>query len=158
MQPLTTCLWFDTQAEQAALFYASVFPEAEMGEVVRYTEAGPGPAGSVLTASWRIGDSHFFGVNGGPVYTLSPAVSFQIPCADQAEVDYYWDALTAEGGEPGQCGWLTDRFGVSWQVTPVVLTHLLADSDRERAKRVTEVMLKMGKLVIADLEAAAESR
>ena len=155
MQPLITCLWFDTQAEEAAAFYVSVFPNAEMGSVTLYTEAGPGPAGSAMTASWRIGETQFFGINGGPVFQFNPAVSFQIPCESQDEVDYYWDALVAGGGETGQCGWLTDRFGVSWQVTPTALTRLLSESDPETAKRVTEVMLGQTKLIIADLEAAA---
>ncbi len=157
MQPIITCLWFDTQAERAAEYYASVFPDAEVGDVVRYTEAGPGPAGSAMTASWRIGEMRFFGINGGPLFPFTEAVSFQIPCDSQEEVDYYWDILSADGGETGQCGWLKDKFGVSWQVTPVRLTQLLSESDPETARRVTEVMLGQTKLVIAELEAAAAS-
>lgn len=156
MQPIVTCLWFDTQAEEAAAFYASVFPDAEEGSVTRYTEAGPGPAGSAMTATWRIGEMKFFGINGGPLFPFTEAVSFQIPCENQEEVDYYWDALVAGGGEHGQCGWLKDRFGLSWQVTPIALTRLLSELDPERAKRVTEVMLGQTKLIIAELEAAAE--
>jgi len=155
MKPITTCLWFDTQAEEAAAFYVSVFHDAKLGPVTRYTEAGPGPAGSAMTASWRIGDMGFFGINGGPLFPFTEAVSFQIPCETQEEVDYFWDALTAGGGQTGQCGWLKDRFGLSWQVTPTALTRLLSESDAETARRVTEVMLGMEKLVIADLEAAA---
>lgn len=157
MNKLTPCLWFDTQAEEAAAFYVALFADAELGGVSRYTDAGPGPAGSVQTVSWRLGDTEFVGINGGPVFQFTPAISFQIACENQDEVDHYWTSLTADGGEEGQCGWLTDRFGVSWQVVPTVLPRLLADPDPEKVRRVTEVMLPMKKLVIADLERAAEA-
>ena len=154
MQTMTTCLWFDSKAEDAARFYVDVFPDGEMGAVTQYGEAGPGPAGTVMTATFRILGQEFMGLNGGPIYTFTPAISFVVNCDTQEEVDYYWDKL-GEGGEYVQCGWLTDKFGVSWQVVPRELERLMTGSDRESAKRVTEAMLKMKKLVIAELQAAA---
>jgi predicted 3-demethylubiquinone-9 3-methyltransferase (glyoxalase superfamily) len=152
--PLTTCLWFDTQAEEAANFYTTIFPDAKLGSVSRFGEGGPRPAGMVITAEFEINGQPFIALNGGPEYHFTEAVSFQIPCADQAEVDYYWDQLTADGGEPGSCGWLKDKFGVSWQVVPSVLPSLLGGPDPEKAARATQAMMKMGKLDIAALEQA----
>ena len=155
-EPFTTCLWFDTQAEQAAQFYTSVFPGARMGPVSRYSEAGPRPAGLVMTVEFELNGQKFLALNGGPEFPFTEAVSFQIPCADQDEVDYYWDRLTADGGEPGSCGWLKDRFGLSWQVVPTVLSSLLSDPDPEKATRANKAMLSMGKLDIAELERARD--
>lgn len=152
--PLTTCLWFDTQAEEAATYYTTIFPGAKLGNVSRFGEGGPRPAGMVITAEFEISGQRFVALNGGPEYSFTEAVSFQIPCADQAEVDYYWDRLTADGGQPGPCGWLKDKFGVSWQVIPAVLGSLLSDPDPEKAARATQTMLSMGKLDIAALERA----
>lgn len=154
MKSITPCLWFDDRAQEAASFYTAIFPNSRIGEVERYTEAGPAEPGSVLTVTFELDGRPFMALNGGPVYTISPAISFVIPCKDQSEVDYYWDRLL-QGGQAVQCGWLTDRFGVSWQVVPTRLTELLATSDPATATRVTEAMLGMIKLDIAGLEAAA---
>ncbi len=153
MQKLTTSLWFDTQAEEAAQFYASVFPSSKVGRVVRYGPAGPGPEGTAMTASFTLFGQEFMGINGGPLFPFTEAVSFVVNCEDQDEVDYYWDRL-AEGGEHGVCGWLKDRYGLSWQVVPTALGELMIDSDPEAARRTTEAMLSMTKLVIADLQRA----
>jgi predicted 3-demethylubiquinone-9 3-methyltransferase (glyoxalase superfamily) len=155
-EPFTTCLWFDTQAEEAAQFYTSVFKDTRMGQVSRYGEAGPGPAGTVITAEFELNGQKFVALNGGPEYTFTEAVSFQIPCADQDEVDYYWERLTADGGQPGPCGWLKDRFGLSWQVVPAMLGSLLGDPDPSKAAAATKAMLSMGKLDIAELERARD--
>ncbi|MEU3651673.1 VOC family protein [Streptomyces sp. NPDC032161] len=152
----TTCLWFDGQAEEAAEYYLSVFRNSRRGRTVRYTEAGPGPAGSVMTVEFEINGQRFIGVNGGPEFTFNEAVSFQIGCADQDEVDYYWGRLT-DGGEEGPCGWLKDRYGVSWQVTPDLLADLLADQDAARAARTTAAMMTMKKLDIAALRKAHDA-
>jgi predicted 3-demethylubiquinone-9 3-methyltransferase (glyoxalase superfamily) len=154
MNTLTTCLWFDGQAEEAMTFYVGIFPGAKTGRVARYGEGGPGPAGSVMTAEWTINGQDFFGLNGGPMFKFNESVSFVVNCADQAEVDYYWDRLL-EGGQPSQCGWLKDRFGLSWQVTPTILPKLLTDPDKARAQRAMQAMMKQTKIVIAELEAAA---
>ncbi|MFF9346020.1 VOC family protein [Streptomyces sp. NPDC014734] len=152
----TTCLWFDGQAEEAAEYYLSVFGNSRRGRTVRYTEAGPGPAGSVMTVEFEINGQKFIAVNGGPEFTFNEAVSFQIRCADQDEVDYYWGRLT-DGGEEGACGWLTDRYGVSWQVTPEALIEFIADQDAGRAARTTAAMMTMKKLDIAALRRAYEA-
>ncbi len=154
MQKVTPCLWFDGQAEEAAQFYTALFPESRIGKVVRYGEAGPGPPGSVVTVSFELFGQEFTGLNGGPMFTFSEAVSFAIHCETQDEVDRYWDALT-EGGEEQPCGWLKDRFGLSWQVVPTMLPELLSDPDPARAQRATEAMLQMKKLDIAALQKAA---
>lgn len=150
----TTCLWFDGQAEEAANFYVSVFKDSSIGSTLRYTEAGPGPVGSVLTVEFVANGQKFVALNGGPEFKFSEAISFQIDCEDQAEVDYYWDKLVEGGGEHGPCGWLKDRFGVSWQVNPVRLTEMLLDPDQAKADRAMKAMLAMGKLDIAELEKA----
>ncbi|SNR61607.1 Glyoxalase superfamily enzyme, possibly 3-demethylubiquinone-9 3-methyltransferase [Haloechinothrix alba] len=149
----TTCLWFDDQAEEAANFYTSIFPDSKIGRVARYTEAGPGPAGSVVTVEFELNGQKFVGLNGGPHFTFNEAISFQIRCDDQDELDYYWNALT-EGGTEVQCGWLKDKYGVSWQVIPAVLEDMVSDPDPEKAKRATEAMLGMTKLDIAALQKA----
>ena len=148
-------LWFDTQGEEAAEFYVSVFPNSRITNVLHYGEAGPGPAGSVVTVEFELDGSPFVAINGGPEFTFDEAVSFSVSCEDQEEVDHYWDTLSA-GGEESQCGWLKDRYGLSWQVVPDRLHELLADPDPARAARATEAMLGMRKLDVAELEAAAD--
>jgi predicted 3-demethylubiquinone-9 3-methyltransferase (glyoxalase superfamily) len=154
---ISISLWFDGQAEDAARFYTSVFPDSEIGNILRYGEAGPGPAGSVVTVAFRIGGQEFVALNGGPQFTFTEAVSFVINCTTQEEVDEYWARLT-EGGEEQPCGWLKDRFGVSWQVIPARLMELLSDPNPGRAQRATEAMLKMTKIDIAALERAAAAK
>ncbi len=153
MPPIVTCLWFDTDGLAAAELYASVFPDGKIIGTSRYTEAGPGPAGSVMTVEFEIGGSRFLALNGGPQFTFTEAVSFQVMCATQAEVDHYWARLS-EGGQENVCGWLKDRFGVSWQIVPEVLPRLLVGEDRARAQRVTQAMFGMTKPDIAVLESA----
>jgi predicted 3-demethylubiquinone-9 3-methyltransferase (glyoxalase superfamily) len=155
-QKMTTFLWFNGQAEEAVKFYLSVFKDAVAGSVMRVGDAGPGPKGGVLTAAFRLFGHEFVALNGGPEYQFTPAVSFQITCDTQAEVDELWNKLTADGGRPGQCGWLEDRFGVSWQVTPRILPELLQDQDKQRAGRVMQAMMQMKKLDIAALKGAAD--
>jgi predicted 3-demethylubiquinone-9 3-methyltransferase (glyoxalase superfamily) len=149
----TTCLWFDGQAEEAAKYYASIFENSKIGRIGRYTEAGPRPAGSVMTVEFELNGQKFVALNGGPEFTFNEAISFQIFCEDQDEVDYYWNKLT-EGGEEVVCGWLKDKYGVSWQVIPNGLIEMLTDADSEKAKRTTEAMFGMTKLDIAALERA----
>jgi predicted 3-demethylubiquinone-9 3-methyltransferase (glyoxalase superfamily) len=154
MPQLTPCLWFDTEGEDAAELYTSVFPNSKVLEVARYGSAGPRDEGTVMTVLFELDGQKFLALNGGPDFTFNEAVSFQIPCRDQEEVDFYWEKL-GEGGEHGPCGWLKDRFGLSWQVVPTRLTELLADPDREKSQRVMAAMLQMGKLEIDELEQAA---
>ena len=153
MPDITPCLWFDNQGEEAATFYTSVFPNSKITEVTRYGDAGPGPVGSVMTVSFVLDGREFLALNGGPEFTFSEAISFQIDCHSQEEVDHYWSRLS-EGGHEDQCGWVKDKYGLSWQVVPSVLPQLLARSDPETAQRVMKVMLGMKKLDIAALEAA----
>jgi predicted 3-demethylubiquinone-9 3-methyltransferase (glyoxalase superfamily) len=155
MPRITPNLWFDSQGLEAAEFYCSVFPNSKVTNVTHYTEAGPRPAGEVLTVEFVLDGQPFVAINGGPEFTFDEAVSFQIDCADQAEVDSYWEKLT-EGGEESQCGWLKDRFGLSWQVVPDVMADLFNDDDPARANRVMQVMLGMKKLDVAAVEAAAK--
>ena len=152
-RPFTTCLWFDTQAEEAASFYTSIFKNSKLGQVAYYGEAGPRPAGSVMTVEFEVNGQQFVGLNGGPEFKFNEAISFQIHCADQEEVDYHWNRLT-DGGEEGPCGWLKDKYGVSWQVIPAGLIDMLDDPDPEKAKRATEAMLAMTKFDIAALQKA----
>jgi predicted 3-demethylubiquinone-9 3-methyltransferase (glyoxalase superfamily) len=154
-QKITPNLWFDTQAEEAAEFYVSVFKNGRIVNVSRYTEAGPREAGTVMTVEFELDGQRFVGINGGPQFTFDEAVSFQITCADQDEVDYYWDRLT-EGGAESQCGWLKDRYGLSWQVVPTGMEELFADPDKTRAERAMNAMLQMRKLDINALRAAAD--
>ncbi len=151
---ITPCLWFDTQGEEAAAFYTSVFPNSRVLEVSRYGEAGPRPAGTVMTVSFELDGQRFLALNGGPEFTFSEAISLAVECADQAEVDHYWSRLS-EGGEEGPCGWLKDRYGVSWQVVPRRLSGLITASDPATGQRVMAAMLRMRKIEIAGLEAAA---
>ena len=150
-----TNLWFDTQAEQAAQFYTSVFPHSSIDDVMYYGSENPERAGTVLLISFTVDGQKFAALNGGPQFTFDEAVSFEIRCADQAEVDHWWTTLTADGGQESQCGWLKDKFGVSWQVVPTRLLDLFADQDRARAQRAVNAMLKMGKIDIAEIERAA---
>ena len=154
MQKITPCLWFDTEGEDAAHFYTSIFPNSKITEVARYGSAGPRPEGTVMTVSFELGGQEFLALNGGPEYTFSEAISFQVFCETQDEVDAYWSKLS-EGGEEGPCGWLKDRFGLSWQIVPTALPRLLADPDAERSQRVMQAMLGMKKIEIAELERAA---
>jgi predicted 3-demethylubiquinone-9 3-methyltransferase (glyoxalase superfamily) len=154
-QKIVPNLWFDTEAEEAAEFYVSVFGSGRILSVLRYTEAGPGPAGSVVTVEFELAGQRFVGINGGPQFTFTEAVSFQVTCADQAEVDYFWDRLT-EGGQESQCGWLKDRYGLSWQVVPQGMDELFADPDPGRAERATRAMFGMRKLDLAAMRAAAD--
>ena len=157
-RPITPCLWFDQKAEEAVEFYVSVFKDAKVLDVGRYGEAGPDPEAPVVFIAFQLNGQPFQAINGGPEFTFSEAISFAIECADQAEVDYYWDALTADGGEPGPCGWLKDRYGVSWQVVPRLLYDLLRSEDLTRAGQVMRRMLQMGgKLDVAELQAAYEA-
>jgi predicted 3-demethylubiquinone-9 3-methyltransferase (glyoxalase superfamily) len=155
MEKITTWLWFDTQAEEAAEFYTSVFPDARITYVTRYGEAGPREAGMAMTVSWELFGREFVGLNGGPDHSIEgPGISFMVQCDSQDEVDRYWDALAA-GGEEIACGWVRDRYGVSWQIVPTRLHELLSDPDREKAQRVMAAMLQMKKIEVAELERAA---
>lgn len=156
MQPMITPnLWFDDQAEEAASFYISVFKNSRIVNVLHYTAAGPGEPGSVMTVEFELDGHRFVGINGGPQFSFDEAVSFQIDCADQGEVDYFWDRLS-EGGEEGPCGWLKDRFGLSWQVVPAGMDELFADPDPKRAERAMQAMFGMRKLDLAALRSAAD--
>ena len=152
-QALTTCLWFDTQGEEAANFYLGIFRDSRLGRIGRYTEAGPGPAGSVMVVEFEMNGQKFIALNGGPEFTFNESISFQIPCADQDEVDYYWSRLS-EGGQEVACGWLKDKYGVSWQVVPTVVTDLISDPDAEKATRASKAMFSMAKLDIAAIQQA----
>jgi predicted 3-demethylubiquinone-9 3-methyltransferase (glyoxalase superfamily) len=154
MPAITTSLWFDNNLEEAAEFYTSVFPNSSIEELHRSTDAGPGDGSDVLYGVFVLDGTRFLGINGGPHFQFSEAVSFMIGCKDQDEVDYYWDRLV-EGGEESQCGWLKDRFGLSWQVTPDRLFELQSDPDPARAAAATKAMMGMRKIVIAELEEAA---
>ena len=157
MQKITPCLWFDGKAEEAMNFYASIFKNSKITRVMRYGEAGPGPKGSVLSVTAVLDGEEFMALNGGPHFTFSPATSFFVACATQAEVDAFWEKLSA-GGERQRCGWLKDKYGVSWQIVPTVLGDMLQDKDAAKSKRVMEAMLKMDKLDIAGLKQAYELR
>ena len=156
MPQITPFLWFDTQAEEAAEFYCSIFPNSKITNVSHYGDAGPQPAGSVMTVSFVLDGLELTALNGGPHFKLSEAFSLAISCADQDEVDYYWDKLTADGGEESQCGWLKDRYGLSWQVTPVGMVEIYTSDDPERVERAMKAMFTMKKLDLAALQAAAD--
>jgi predicted 3-demethylubiquinone-9 3-methyltransferase (glyoxalase superfamily) len=155
MQKITPFLWFDTQAEDAARFYCSVFRNSKIGAITRYGDAGPGPKGSAMTVSFELEGIPYTALNGGPAYKFNNAVSFVVHCKTQDEVDHYWEKLTADGGKEIQCGWLSDKFGLSWQIVPDALTQLLSDKDPAKVNRVMQAMFPMKKLIIADLEYAA---
>ncbi|MFF0833272.1 MULTISPECIES: VOC family protein [unclassified Streptomyces] len=151
---LVTCLWFDGQAEEAAEFYVSVFKNSSVGRISRYPEGSPGQAGAVMTVEFTANGQRFVGLNGGPQFTFNEAISFQLHCSDQREIDHYWSRLTENGGEGGPCGWLKDRYGVSWQVVYDRLVDMVCEPDTEKAERVTRAMMSMGKLDVAALEKA----
>jgi predicted 3-demethylubiquinone-9 3-methyltransferase (glyoxalase superfamily) len=154
MSKITPFLWFDNQAEEAMKFYTSIFKNSKVGKVARYGDAGPGPKGSVMTASFELDGQEFIALNGGPHFSFTEAISFVVNCEDQREVDDYWSKLTADGGQESQCGWLKDKFGLSWQIVPTILSKLLSDTDPKRSQRVMQALMPMKKLIIADLESA----
>ena len=154
MQKITPFLWFNDNAEEAAQFYMSVFPHSKLIGMTRYNEAGPGPNGGVMTVEFELDGQRFIALNGGPQFKFSEAVSFVVNCRTQDEVDRFWDRLLEDGGQPVQCGWLRDRFGLSWQVVPTQLNELLQSGDPEQARRVMEAMLKMVKIDLHALEEA----
>jgi predicted 3-demethylubiquinone-9 3-methyltransferase (glyoxalase superfamily) len=155
MPRITPNLWFDTESEEAAEFYFSVFPNSKITNVSYYNDAGPRPAGTVLTVDFVLDGQEFTAINGGPQFKFDEAISFMITCKDQKEIDYYWDKLS-EGGEEGQCGWLKDKFGLSWQVVPDGMADIMSDPDSERAHRSMQAMLGMRKIDVAALKAAAD--
>jgi predicted 3-demethylubiquinone-9 3-methyltransferase (glyoxalase superfamily) len=155
MRKTTPCLWFDTQGEEAARFYTSIFKNSKILDVTRYGEAGPGPEGSVMTVTFELDGQEFVALNGGPQFTFNEAISFQVHCETQEEVDEFWSRLS-EGGEEGPCGWLKDKYGLSWQIIPTVLPELLSDPDPEKSQRAMRAMLEMGKIDIEALRRAAE--
>lgn len=155
MQKIHPFLWFETQAEEAMTFYTSVFKNSKIGNVTRYPEGGPMPAGTVITAEFELEGMRFTALNGGPHHKFTDAISLFVDCRNQAEVDYYWDKLTADGGKPIQCGWLVDKYGISWQIIPEALPRLLGGSDAARSGRVMQAMMQMVKIDVARLEEAA---
>ena len=157
MQKITPFLWFDGKAEEAAKFYTSIFKNSKMGEIRRYGDAGPGPKGSVLTASFQIEGQEFVALNGGPQFEFTPAISFFVNCETQEEVDELWEKLSA-GGKKNRCGWLQDKFGLSWQIIPTALGRLMGDPDPEKSSRVMKAMLQMEKIDISGLQRAYENR
>jgi predicted 3-demethylubiquinone-9 3-methyltransferase (glyoxalase superfamily) len=157
MHEITPCLWFDTQAEEAANHYVSIFKNSEIGEVSRYGEGAPMPAGTALVVNFILNGSPFQTLNGGPVFTFSGAISFSVGTETQEETDELWEKLISGGGEPSQCGWLKDKYGVSWQIVPSVLGELLSDPDQAKAGRVMQAMLGMSKIEIAGLRAAYDA-
>jgi predicted 3-demethylubiquinone-9 3-methyltransferase (glyoxalase superfamily) len=154
-QKITPFLWFDNQAEEAVNFYTSIFNDSKITMIVRYGDAGPGPKGTVMTAAFELCGQEFMALNGGPHFRFSPAISFFVHCETQEEVDYFWEHL-AEGGKTSQCGWLDDKFGLSWQIVPNTLTRLLYQSDPVKSQKVMGAMLKMTKIIIKDLEEASD--
>ena len=157
MQKITPFLWFDGRAEEAMNFYTSIFKHSKVGNVMRYGDAGPGPKGSIMSAEFEIEGQEFFALNGGPMFKFSPAISFFVKCQTQEEVDDFWAKLSA-GGATNQCGWLQDKFGVSWQIVPTVLGEMLQDKDPQKATRVMQAMMKMTKLDIKLLKQAYDQR
>lgn len=155
MHKIVPCLWFDGQAEEALDFYASIFRNSRVFDVMRYGDAGPGPKGSVLAASVELDGNEFMALNGGPMFKPTPAISFFVKCETQADVDHYWDRLL-EGGSPMQCGWLSDKYGISWQIVPTALGQMLRDKDPAKANRVMQAMMKMVKLDLDALQRAYE--
>ncbi|TIC85669.1 VOC family protein [Nocardioides sp. GY 10127] len=154
---ITPCLWFDDQLEEAAAFYCSIFPNSSVGWTVEHSESAPGETGTVMTGDFVLDGLRFRGINGGPMFSFTEAVSFEVACEDQDEVDRYWEALLADGGTESRCGWLKDRFGLSWQVVPRRLGELLTDPDEARRNAAMQAMLGMSRIVVADLEAAADA-
>ena len=157
MQKITPFLWFDNQAEEAAKFYTSIFKNSKIGSIARYGEAGPGPKGSVMTIQFQLEGQDFIALNGGPVFKFNEAISFSVDCQTQEEVDELW-AILSEGGEPGRCAWLKDKYGIAWQIVPRILVQLLQDKDPAKSQRVMQAMLQMNKIDIARLKQAYEQR
>lgn len=156
MQKITPCLWFDGKAEEAMNFYLAMFENAKVTDVVRWGDTGPGPKGSVLTCAFELDGQEFTALNGGPMYQFTPAISLVVKCESQAEVDGYWSKLS-EGGQPQQCGWITDKFGVSWQIVPTMFLKLVKDKDAAKVNRVIAAMMKMVKFDIAAIQRAADA-
>ena len=154
MQKITPFLWFDTQAEEAANYYVSLFPNSKITSVARYGESGPGPAGTVMTIGFELDGQAYTGLNGGPHFTFTEAVSFVVHCADQTEVDHYWNSLIADGGKESQCGWLKDKYGLSWQIVPQELLDLMSHPDKAAVGRMFGAMMQMVKLDMPKLKAA----
>jgi predicted 3-demethylubiquinone-9 3-methyltransferase (glyoxalase superfamily) len=154
MDAFTTCLWFDTDGEEAAKFYTSIFPNSTVGKVTPYTN-GTERAGQTMTVDFILNGSKFVALNGGPQFSFNESISFQVPCEDQAEIDHYWTALIEGGGEESMCGWLKDKFGVSWQVVPTKLEDMMSSLDAAQAERAAQALFQMKKIIIADLKAAA---
>ena len=155
MPKTTPCLWFDTQGEEAAEFYTSIFPNSKIVNISRYGPGGPRPEGTAMTVAFELDRQEYVALNGGPEYSFSEAISFQVSCGSQEEVDEYWSRLT-EGGQEGPCGWLKDRYGLSWQIIPTALGELLGDPDPGRAQRATQAMMQMTKIDIPELRRAAD--
>jgi predicted 3-demethylubiquinone-9 3-methyltransferase (glyoxalase superfamily) len=158
MQKISPFLWFDGKAEEAANFYVSIFGNSKIESVMHYGEAGPGPKGSVMGVTFQLDGQEFMAINGGPQFTFSPAISFFVKCETQAEIDHFWDKLLAGGGRTQQCGWLTDKYGVTWQIVPTILGELLQSKDAEKSQRAMRAMLQMIKLDIAALKKAFDGR
>ena len=157
MQKIVPFLWFDGQADEAVNFYTSIFSNAKINSVTRYGDAGPGPKGTIMSATFELDGQEFYALNGGPMFKFSPAISFFVKCETQEEVDYYWSKLPAGGGATNQCGWLQDKFGVSWQVVPTLLGRLLGDKDPAKSSRVMRAMMTMTKLDLAGLQQAYDA-
>lgn len=155
---ITTCLWFDSRAEEAAKFYVSLFPNSKIERVSHYPEGAPAPAGSVMTVEFNLAGHQFIALNGGPYFKLTEAVSVSVACESQAEIDRLWEKLTADGGQESQCGWLKDKYGLSWQIFPSFMPHLMCDPDPAKGKRVMQAMMGMVKLDIAALQRAADGK
>jgi len=158
MQKIVTFLWFDTQAEEAANFYVSIFRNSKIGKIARFGEAGPGPKGSVLTVGFQLEGQEFVALNGGPQYKFTPAVSLYVDCETQEEVDDLWSRLLAGGGQESHCGWLTDNYGLSWQVIPKILIQLLTDPDPQCSQRAMQAMLQMSKIDVKTLQQAVAAK
>ena len=154
MQKITTFLWFDKQAEEAAKFYCSVFKKSKILGITRYLRGAQGAEGDVLTVQFRLGEQEFTALNGGPHFKFTEAISLMVACKDQKEVDYYWEALQAGGGEESMCGWLKDKYGLSWQVTPTILLKMISDKNRKKAQRAFDAMMQMRKIDIKKLKEA----
>jgi len=157
-QRITPFLWFDNQAEEAAKLYCSIFKNSEMGQIVRYGDVGPGPKGQVMIVTFKIEGQEFTALNGGPRFKFDEAISFVINCETQEEMDYYWDSLTADGGQESQCGWLKDKFGLSWQIVPTIIGELMSDEDPEKAGRVMQAVMQMKKVDLQKLKDAAAGK
>ena len=157
MQKITPCLWFDTEGEEAAELYTSLFENSKILDVSRYGEGGPGPEGQAMTVTFELEGQQFLALNGGPTHKFNEAVSFMVSCEGQEEVDKFWNALTEGGGEESRCGWLRDRFGLSWQIVPTALPRMLQDPDPEKSRKAMDAMMQMGKIEIEALERAVAS-